>query len=130
MIVATIDTGALIAIERQKARGMMLLRATREQRARLFTITPVIAEWWGGRTDVRDRLELAITIVPLPLAVAETAGVVLGHIRNSRERARLTVDVMVMAYAATVGGGLVYTSDVVDLSRLASYFPDVRVLSV
>ena len=43
MIVATLDTGALVAMERQKLRGMMLLRATREHRAQLLAITPVIA---------------------------------------------------------------------------------------
>ena len=32
--------GALIAMERQKARGMMLLRAARDHRAQLFAITP------------------------------------------------------------------------------------------
>ena len=43
MIVATLDTGALVAMERRQARGMMLLRAAREQRAQLLAITPVVA---------------------------------------------------------------------------------------
>jgi hypothetical protein len=57
VIVATLDTGALIAIERGKARGVMLLRAVRENRAQLFAITPVVAEWWRGRSDIRDRIK-------------------------------------------------------------------------
>jgi hypothetical protein len=37
---------------------------------------------------------------------------------------------MVMAFAATYGGALVYTSDVDDLDEIGRYFPEVRVLAV
>jgi hypothetical protein len=57
MIIATLDTGALIAMGRQKARGMMLLKAAREHRANLLVPTPVVAEWWRGRSDVRERVK-------------------------------------------------------------------------
>jgi predicted nucleic acid-binding protein len=130
VIVATLDTGALVAMERRKERGMMLLRAAREQRAALLAITPVVAEWWRGRSDVRDRIKLAVTLVPFPVAAAEAAGVALGAIREKKVRAQMSVDVMVMAFAATWGGGLVYTSDVDDLQQLRSLFPGVRVLAV
>ena len=125
MIVVTLDTGALIAMERQKPRAVMLLRAAREHRAQLCVITPVVAEWWRGRTDVRDRIKGAVTIVPFPLRSAEAAGAALGKLRTAT-----AVDVMVMAFAATVGGALVYTSDVGDLERIRAHFPDVRVLRV
>jgi hypothetical protein len=49
---------------------------------------------------------------------------------DDKMRANLVVDVMVMAFAATLGGGLVYTGDVGDLQRIGKHFPDVRVLSV
>jgi predicted nucleic acid-binding protein len=130
MIVVTLDTGALVAMERQKMRGMMLLRAAREHRAQLLAITPVVAEWWRGRSDVRDRIKMAVTLVPFPVRAAEAAGVVLGQMRGERGRAMMSVDVMVMAFAATLGGALVYTSDVGDLTRIARYFPEVRVLGV
>ena len=130
MIVVTLDTGALVAMERQKSRGTMLLRAAREHRAQLLAITPVVAEWWRGRSDVRDRIKLAVTPVPFPIRAAEAAGVVLGQIRGEKARARLCVDVMVMGFAATYGGALVYTSDTGDLQRLTRYFPEVRVLGV
>lgn len=130
MIVATLDTGALVAMERGKARGTMLLRAAREQRAQLLAITPVVAEWWRGRTDVRERIGRAVTLVPFPVRAAEAAGVALANIGGSRERARLAIDTMVMAFAATLGGGVVYTSDVDDLERLGTHFPGVRVLGV
>ena len=130
MIAVTLDTGALLAMEKQKARGMMLLRAAREHRAQLLAITPVVAEWWRGRSDVRDRIKTGISIVPFPLRAAAAAGVALGQIRGEKERARLSIDVMVMAFAATFGGALVYTSDVDDLQRLSPYFPEVRLLGV
>ena len=127
MIVATLDTGALIAMEKQKARGMMLLRAVREHRAQLHAITPVVSEWWRGRSDVRERIATAVTLVPFPVASALAAGVALAKMRGGT---RLAVDVMVMAYAATLGGSLVYTSDPDDLLAVAEHFPTVRVLAV
>jgi predicted nucleic acid-binding protein len=130
MIGITLDTGALIAMEKRKPRATMLLRAAREQRAELFATTPVIAEWWRGRSDRRDDIKFGVTIVPFPLPAAEAAGLVLGQIRTASERVRLAIDVMVMAFAALHGGGLVYTSDVEDLARLSEYFPSVRILGV
>jgi predicted nucleic acid-binding protein len=130
MIVVTLDTGALVAMERQKLRGTMLLRAAREHRAQLLAITPVLAEWWRGRSDVMDRIKMAVTLVPFPVRAAEAAGVVLGQMRGQTVRAKLSVDVMVMAFAATLGGALVYTSDVQDLTRIGAYFHEVRVLGI
>jgi predicted nucleic acid-binding protein len=130
MIAVTLDTGALVAMEKQKARGMMLLRAAREHRAQLSAITPVIAEWWRGRSDVRERIKTAISLIPFPARAAEAAGVALGQIRGEKDRAKLAVDVMVMAFAATFGGALVYTSDLDDLQKLSRYFPEVRLLGV
>jgi predicted nucleic acid-binding protein len=130
MNVVTLDTGALIAMERRKQRAAALLRAAREQRAHLYVITPVVTEWWRGRTDVRVDLKRALRVVPFPVHVAEIAGLVLGRIERASERTRLILDVMVMAFAATEGGGVVYTSDVADLSRLKTWFPSVRVLGM
>jgi predicted nucleic acid-binding protein len=130
MIAATLDTGALVGMERQKVRAMMLLRAAREYRAQLLVITPVIAEWWRGRSEVRDRIKTAVTLVPFPVRAAEAAGIALAKIRGDKDRAKLSIDVMVMAFAATYGGALVYTSDVDDLRRLERYFPEVRVLGL
>ncbi len=130
MIVVTLDTGALVAMERGKLRGTMLLRAAKEHRAQLLAISPVVAEWWRGRSDVRDRIKLAVTLVPFPVRAAEAAGVALGQLGGVKGRAKMSIDVMVMAFAALYGGALVYTSDVGDLQSLARHFPDVRVLGV
>jgi hypothetical protein len=40
------------------------------------------------------------------------------------------VDAVVMASASLRGGGVVYTSDVDDLTRLQRHFPTVRILHV
>src|SRR5436190_1788395 len=85
--------------------------AERDYGARLCAITPVITEWWHGRTDVREKLAAAIEVVPFPLLAARAAGVALTKLRHEGPS---IVDVMVMAYAATLGGALVYTSDVPD----------------
>ena len=130
MMSVTLDTGALIAMEKRKARATMLLMAAKEQRAELFVPTPVVSEWWRGRDDRRRDIKRALTIIPFPLPAAEAAGVVLGQIRDVHERAKLAIDVMVMAFAALYGGALVYTSDLGDLARLERYFPAVRVLSI
>ena len=126
----TLDTGALIAMEKKKPRATMLLMAAKEQRAELFVTTPVIAEWWRGRSDRRDDIKRGVTIVPFPLAAAEAAGVVLGRIHPERERVKLSIDVMVMAFATMFGGGVVYTSDMDDFARLQPFFPSVRILTV
>jgi predicted nucleic acid-binding protein len=130
MMSVTLDTGALIAMEKRKPRATMLLLAAKEQRVELFVTTPIVAEWWRGRSDRRDDIKRGVTIVPLPLQAAEATGLVLGEIRNARERVKLTIDVMVMAFAAIYGGGLVYTSDVEDFARLKGFFPSVRILSI
>jgi predicted nucleic acid-binding protein len=129
VILATLDTGALIAMEKAKPRATMLLRAAREQRVKLLVVTPVVAEWWRGRSDVRERIKSGVTLVPFPVQAAEAAGLALGSIKEG-ERARLAVDAMVMAFASVFGGALVYTSDIEDLGRLATFFPSVRVLSI
>ncbi len=131
MIVATLDTGALIGMERGKTRAAQLQRGAREGHIRLRTITPGVSEWWRGANDRRDAIVRAIAIEPFPLHVAKAAGEALGRLATERDRARLAVDVMVVAFAALGGGALVYTSDVDDLEQIATqFFPSVRVLGI
>jgi predicted nucleic acid-binding protein len=129
MTPVTLDTGALVAIERRRPRGTMLLQAASERRIELLVPSVVHAEWWRGRSDVRARIKAVASLVPFPIVAAESAGIVLGRLEEAR-RAGLAIDVMVMAFAATVGGGVVYTGDVDDLQRIGAHFPSVRVLAV
>ena len=70
----TLDTGALVAIERRKQRGTQLLELARRRLAVLSVPMPVVAEWWRGRTDVRERILDVVNVEPLSLAVAKAAG--------------------------------------------------------
>jgi predicted nucleic acid-binding protein len=118
----TLDTGALVAIERRKQRGNQLLELARERLAVLSVPVPVIAEWWRGRTDVRERILDVVNVEPLSLAVAKAAGEAQAKVPRST-----AVDAIVMAFAAS-RGDVVFTGDLDDLVRLGAFFPTVRVL--
>ena len=118
----TLDTGALIAIERRKPRGIYLLDLAKQRLAVLSAPIPVIAEWWRGRTDTRERILDVVNVAPLSLAVAKAAGEAQAKVSGST-----AVDAMVMAFAAA-RGDVVFTGDTLDLERLRRYFPAVRVL--
>ena len=126
MIRYVFDTGALIAAERGKQRAVRFLQLVHAGRARILVPLPVVAEWWRGRSDARDEL-LGATEVVSSVAIAKTAGVALGRLKQVD--ARLTIDAMVMATAALLDG-VVITSDPRDFDRLAAHFPGVVVLSV
>lgn len=121
---ATFDTGMLIALERRKKRAWDLYRRLCERGARLTIPTPVLGEWWRGRTDVREAICSSSRIEPLTAEVAFLAGEALATVSGAT-----TVDAFVMAGAA-LRGDVVLTSDPVDLEKLRSFFPGVRVLSV
>lgn len=119
------DTGALISAERGKERASRFLRLVHAGRARILVPLPVVAEWWRGRSDVREEILGASEIIA-SVAVAKAAGVVLGRLKDVH--AKLTVDAMVMATAA-LADAVVVTGDPRDLDRLAVHFPGVVVLS-
>lgn len=119
------DTGALIAAERGKQRASRFLQLVHAGRARILVPLPVIAEWWRGRTDVREEL-LGASEVVASVAAAKAAGVALGRLKNVD--ASLTVDAIVLATAA-LADAVVVTSDPSDFERLAAHFPKVTVLS-
>jgi hypothetical protein len=70
-----------------------------------------VAEWWRGRSDIREHILGFVVVEPL----TEVAGAT-------------TIDAIVMASAAQ-RGDVVYTADPLDLERLRSVFPAVKVLS-
>ena len=88
----TLDTGALVAIELRKQRGTQLLELARQRLAVLSVPVPVIAEWWRGRSDVRERVLDVVNVEPLSLAVAKAAGEAQAAIASST-----AVDAIVMA---------------------------------
>jgi hypothetical protein len=82
-------------------------------------------EWWRGRSDIREEILEAVIIEDMPPLLCRTAGEALAAVAGVS-----LVDAVVMASAALRGGGVVYTSDIADLSRLSRRFPTVRILPV
>lgn len=118
------DTGALIAAERGKQRAARFLQLVQAGRARILIPFPVIAEWWRGKSTIRDEI-LAAAEVVASVASAKAAGVALARLRDVD--AKLTIDAMVMATAALMDA-VVVTGDTEDFERLAQHFPGVVVL--
>jgi predicted nucleic acid-binding protein len=120
----TLDTGALIALERRDRRAVRLVGATKRRGLRVTVPTPVVVEWWRGQRGPVARLLEGLTVEPLDLALAKVAGEALGH-----ETGPSVVDAVVMASAASRGDH-VLTGDVDNFDRLRQVFPDVRVLGL
>lgn len=121
----TFDTGMLIALERRRQRATEAFRAIVHRG--LVPVVPAVVyvEWWRGRSDVREEILAAVIVEDMPPLLCRAAGQALGAVPEAT-----IVDAVVMASAALRGGGVVYTSDVADLDRLARHFPTVRVLPV
>ena len=124
MSTVTLDTGALIALERRRARIWRVLH-----RARTLGVVPVVpadvvAEWWRGRSDIREYILGSVIVEPLTERLARLAGECVADVVGAT-----TVDAIVMASAAQRGDA-VYTGDISDLERLRTFFPGVRVFGV
>lgn len=120
----TLDTGALIALERRRQRMAKVYR-TAVQDGLLVTVpSAVLTEWWRGRTDARDTIVRGVRVEPIDAALAKLAGEAIAAVDGAT-----AVDALVMASAAR-RGDVVYTSDFEDLDRLRRFFPDVTVLVV
>ena len=121
----TFDTGMLVALERRKRRATEAFRAI--VRRGLLPVVPAVvyAEWWRGRSDIREEILAAVIVEDMPPLLCRAAGEALGAVRGAT-----LADAVVMASAALRGGGVVYTGDPDDLARLQRHFPTVHVLPV
>jgi predicted nucleic acid-binding protein len=124
LIGITLDTGALIALERRRQRMKDILERALARDQPLTVPADVVGEWWRGRTDLRDMILDSVDVEPLTSDLAKRAGEAVAAVPNAT-----LVDAIVMASAAS-RGDLVYSSDTEDLERLRRYFPSVRVLRV
>jgi predicted nucleic acid-binding protein len=61
----------------------------------------------------------------MPPSLCRAAGEALGRVKGST-----LADAVVMASAALRGGGVVYTTDPVDLERLNRHFPTVVIVPI
>ena len=121
----TLDTGALIALERRKHRAVHLLAT-----GRVVVPSSCVAEWWRGRTDRREDILRAIHIDWLSEATLRIAGQALAAVAPRRGECPLTLDAIAMASAASRKGDVLATSDPDDMLRLQAFFPGVRILVV
>jgi predicted nucleic acid-binding protein len=119
----TLDTGALIALERRHRRMAQAFRVAVRVGLPLTVPSAVLVEWWRGRSDARELVLGAVRIEPLDEQLAKLAGLAIATVSRATP-----IDAIVMASAAR-RGDVVYTSDVTDLTRLQAFFPGVRVLS-
>jgi predicted nucleic acid-binding protein len=120
----TFDTGALIALERRGQRARKILERATEQKLRITVPAAVVTEWWRSRSDTRERILAGVRVEPLTENLAKVAGEAMAAVKGATP-----IDAIVMASAAQ-RGDIVYTADVSDLEKLASYFRAVRVLSI
>ena len=118
------DTGALVALERRKQRAVQIWATARRDRIDVVVPGAVIAEWWRGRTDIRERIVAGLTIEPVGERLGRAAGDAIAGTPGAT-----AIDAIVMALAARLGA-TVFTSDVDDLEELRTFFPGVRVLSI
>jgi hypothetical protein len=116
----TFDTGALLGLERRRQRMKEIIERALAKDQPITVPADVVAEWWRGRTDLRDSILESVDIEPLTEALAKRAGEALAAVRG------VTV-VDAMASAAS-RGDIVYSSDVEDLERLRRHFPSVKVV--
>lgn len=121
----TLDTGALIALERGARRVTALIDTEHERRRRITVPAPVVAEWWRGQRGPVARMLDAFAVEPLGESLARIAGEALARVGSEPG----AVDAIVMASAAS-RGDRVLTSDIEDLDRLRVAFPNVRLLGV
>jgi predicted nucleic acid-binding protein len=120
----TLDTGALIALERGAKRMRVQIKVASETGTRITVPAPVLIEWWRAGFGRRHEDILApMHIEPTNARIAKAAGAALTTIHAS------VVDAAVMASAA-LRGDVVFTTDLDDLTQLQTHFPSVRLFSV
>ena len=124
MVAFTFDTGALISLERRRQRMLAVFKTARIDRVPVVVPSVCIAEWWRGRTDVREKILAAVVVQHTDDALVRIVGEALAKVPKAT-----CIDAMAMAVAARYGGAI-FTSDVGDLLRLQTAFPAVRVLGV
>lgn len=120
----TLDTGALIGLERRTERMKAVIARIAARQLPVTIPSVVVAEWYREQRDAKRILALAKVVEPVTGTLAELAGKALRATGGSN-----TIDAIVMASAAQ-RGDVVYTSDVDDLLGFVDVFPGVRVFGV
>ena len=120
----TLDTGALIALERRNPRMAKIIHEATAERVVVTVPAAVVAEWWRGSSRRTGGILAMFNVEPLTERLAKLTGEALAAVEGAS-----VVDAMVMVSAA-IRGDVVYTSDEDDLVRLREHCPNTRVLRV
>ena len=117
------DPGALISLERNRHRMLTVFKTARTDQVPIIVPGVCVAEWWRGRTDVREKLLEAVIVEHTDDVLVRLTGEALAATPRAT-----CIDALVMATAAR-HGAVVFTTDVDDLTLLQRFFPSVRVLA-
>ena len=121
----TLDTGALIALERRQVRALALVSVARSNKQPITVPAPVVVEWCRGQSGPVARMLEAFDVEPLGNGLAQVAGLALARVGDGPS----STDAVVVASAAQ-RGDVVLTGDLEDLSKLQAVFPAVRLLRI
>ena len=80
----TLDTGALIALERNRRDMVKVVEAAREARSPILAPANVLAEWWRGRTDRREHVRKMFVVKDVDEKVAKLAGEAMASLNRRR----------------------------------------------
>ena len=121
----TLDTGALIALERRDRRMWDIFDVATETGSMVTAPSAVVAEWWRGSSRLRVEILGLFDVEPLDARLARLTGEALAAVPGST-----MVDALVMVSAA-LRGDVIYTSDLEELVRLRdARFPGTRVVRI
>lgn len=124
----TLDTGALIALQRKKARAWRFVELAMRDGLDLRAPADVLAEFWRGQpafAPVATLVDAGIEWIDVTTPLAKRAGRALAD----AGRGPSAVDALVATVAATFGD-TVLTSDPEDFAQLAQHYRSLRVLAV
>ena len=127
----TFDTGALISLERERKRIIEVVEIARREKVTIFVPCTAVAEWWRGGRRQEEALN-GLQVVSVDKHIAQIAGralVSVGLGEDERIDSELTIDATVMTVASMLGPNL-YTHDIDDMQRFASFFGSVRLFKV
>jgi predicted nucleic acid-binding protein len=124
----TFDTGAVFALERRRANIVKVVETATHDEVPITVPVVVLAEWWRGRTKLRELILRGVRIDPLTERLAKIAGEALAAVTGETASGipnALTIDAVVVASAAS-RGDIIYTSDPDDLRRFCEFFRSVK----
>lgn len=124
----TLDTGALMALQRKRQRAWRFVELARHDELDLRAPADVLAEFWRGTPLIRPLATLlddGVQWIDVTPALGKRAGRALADAGAGPS----AIDALVATVAAAFGD-IVLTSDAEDFARLTRHYRGLRVLTV